>query len=123
MELFDRASHHAHKDLTIKLEFDKYGNPVEFKGRGFRHVNIYELIPAQTESARRKGRLRKIWVESKDRKQIHWEASHRWSGTLDQVIQFRNAAFPDARVVMWTEDDGFVLWDEPMTVISKRKRR
>ena len=123
MELFDRRSHHAHKDLTLCLERDQYGNLIEVKGRGFRHVNIYELIPAQTESARRKGKLRKIWVESRDRKRVLWEASHRWSGTIDQGIQFRDAAYPDAGVVMWKEDDGFFRWDEPMTVTSKRKKK
>lgn len=120
MELFDRHSHHASKDLTIEVKVDKYGQPFEVKGRGFRHVNIYELIPAQTEIARRKGKLRRVWVEDKKRN-VLWQAGPRWTGTLEQVMQFRDAAHPKARVVVWDEEEGFVFWGEPMTVIRKKK--
>jgi hypothetical protein len=122
MELFDRHSHHASKDLTLGLAFDKYGQPIQIKGRGFRHVNIYELIPAQTAAARRKGKMRKVWVETVKDRTVLWESSARWSGTVEQVLAYRDAAHPKARVIVWDEEEGFVLWDEPpVTVTRKRK--
>lgn len=114
MELHDIRSHHSTKDLTLSLSRDREGNLVEVKGRGFRHVNIYELINS-------KKRKPKCWIEDSNRT-ILWEASRRWRGEFEPVLTYRDAVHPKARVVVWDDEEGFILWDEPMTVISRRKK-
>lgn len=115
MELHEHRSHHATKDLTLGLSEDRYGNLTEVKGRGFRHVSIYELINDHKRKLR-------CWIEDTDRN-VLWQAGRRWRGDFDPVLTYRDAVFPGARVIVWDEEEGFVLWDEPVTVISKRKKK
>lgn len=116
--MFEQHSHHATKDLTLFLSEDKYGQLKEIKGRGFRHINIYELI----NSKKRKPRA---WIESIKDRSILWEPSspRKWSGDVDALLAYRDACYPAGRCVVWDEELGFMLWDEPAKPKRTRKSK
>ena len=113
--MFIPSSHHSSKDLTIAVTEDRYGQLKEIKGRGFRHVNIYELISD-------KKRPQRAWIESVKDRSILWEPQKKWSGSVDALLAFRDACYPKGRVVVWDEVDGFVLWDEPPQAKRRAKK-
>lgn len=90
MELHDTHNHHADATLIYDdQQVDRYGQPILFKGQGFKHGRIYQEIEE------RAGLVEKIWIEDASGL-VLFEAKRR--DTLEQVMYLRDTAFPDASV-------------------------
>lgn len=89
MELHEKASHHGTGDLVLHTYIDRWGQPHDFKGQGFRHGSIYEQI---SEKA---GLVDLIWIEGADGRVI-FQAKRKH--TLKDVLYLRDTAFPTETV-------------------------
>jgi hypothetical protein len=112
------SQHHGRKTLVVDEHIDRWGQLRPVKGLGFRHVSIWDEMDARKSGPK----FQRIWIENHERKVVFEARRHH---TYEQVVSFRNEAFPNGTVCCWEgEDDGaFVAVDRPATARKRGKKR
>ena len=113
------SQHHARQTLVVDEVVDQWGQIHAIKGRGFSHVSIWDEFKARKNAPK----FQKIWIENHERKVV-FEA--RKSHTFEQVVAFRNEAFPGYTVCAWQGEQGegvFSAVDRPVTPRKRGKKR
>lgn len=106
-ENHDHHEHRAHHDLHV---YDQHGNPI--RAQGFRGSVLYEDIIVD--------KRQRVWLEDADRNIVWQQKRYNHPGkapkwTVEELLAFRNAAYPKATLCIWEGDDEghFVLIDRP----------
>ena len=115
--LFEKHTHHGNKDLIIEERVDRYGQIRVMRGKGFRHISIWEQFEEKKAL-----HFSESWVENAQGEVVY---RAKRGDTLKSLLNFRDSAYPGGSVCVWEgdEDGKMVFCDRPKPVQKPKSKK